>query len=84
MLDSDSLLRGSGPRDHVFVYFTDHGATGLLAFPNDDVSVPNKRVESRAAWANWDGDQSRGGAVNPRWGLLTSLQGGVWGTHLAA
>ncbi|XP_075386770.1 legumain [Tenrec ecaudatus] len=29
----------SGPRDHVFVYFTDHGAPGLLAFPNDDLSV---------------------------------------------
>lgn len=30
---------GSGPNDHVFVYFTDHGAPGLLAFPNDDVST---------------------------------------------
>lgn len=29
----------SGPQDHVFVYFTDHGATGLLAFPNDDLHV---------------------------------------------
>lgn len=29
----------SGPRDHVFVYFTDHGATGILAFPNDDLHV---------------------------------------------
>ncbi|XP_004699142.1 legumain [Echinops telfairi] len=29
----------SGPRDHVFVYFTDHGAPGLLAFPNDDLNV---------------------------------------------
>uniref|UniRef100_A0A671SGA9 Legumain-like n=1 Tax=Sinocyclocheilus anshuiensis TaxID=1608454 RepID=A0A671SGA9_9TELE len=27
----------SGPNDHVFVYFTDHGAPGLLAFPNDDI-----------------------------------------------
>uniref|UniRef100_A0A3B3SWS0 Legumain n=1 Tax=Paramormyrops kingsleyae TaxID=1676925 RepID=A0A3B3SWS0_9TELE len=26
----------SGPNDHVFVYFTDHGAPGLLAFPSDD------------------------------------------------
>ncbi|XP_064472558.1 legumain-like [Ornithodoros turicata] len=25
----------SGPDDHVFVYFSDHGATGLVAFPND-------------------------------------------------
>ncbi|XP_041810497.1 legumain [Chelmon rostratus] len=29
----------SGPDDHVFVYFTDHGAPGILAFPNDDLSV---------------------------------------------
>lgn len=33
------LCPGSGPNDHVFVYFTDHGAPGILAFPNDDVSV---------------------------------------------
>ncbi|KAH7962124.1 legumain [Rhipicephalus sanguineus] len=24
----------SGPKDHVFLYFADHGAPGLLAFPN--------------------------------------------------
>uniref|UniRef100_A0A803VGP2 legumain n=1 Tax=Ficedula albicollis TaxID=59894 RepID=A0A803VGP2_FICAL len=29
----------SGPKDHVFVYFTDHGAPGLLAFPEDDLHV---------------------------------------------
>lgn len=29
----------SGPNDHVFVYFTDHGAPGILAFPNDDVRI---------------------------------------------
>uniref|UniRef100_A0A7N6C2C2 Legumain n=1 Tax=Anabas testudineus TaxID=64144 RepID=A0A7N6C2C2_ANATE len=29
----------SGPKDHVFVYFTDHGAPGILAFPNDDLHV---------------------------------------------
>ncbi|KAM6202892.1 legumain [Rhynchocyon petersi] len=29
----------SGPQDHVFVYFTDHGAPGILAFPNDDLHV---------------------------------------------
>uniref|UniRef100_A0ABM5FBB1 Legumain n=1 Tax=Pogona vitticeps TaxID=103695 RepID=A0ABM5FBB1_9SAUR len=29
----------SGPKDHVFVYFTDHGAPGLLAFPSDDLNV---------------------------------------------
>lgn len=27
----------SGPKDHVFVYFTDHGAPGLLAFPNGEL-----------------------------------------------
>jgi legumain len=25
---------GSGPNDHVFVFFSDHGAPGLIAFPN--------------------------------------------------
>lgn len=34
-----SLCLGSGPNDHVFVYFTDHGAPGILAFPTDDVST---------------------------------------------
>ncbi|KAM3594144.1 uncharacterized protein V6R79_003057 [Siganus canaliculatus] len=41
-----SLVKGgsgkvlkSGPNDHVFVYFTDHGAPGILAFPSDDLSV---------------------------------------------
>ncbi|KAF7653654.1 hypothetical protein LDENG_00080260 [Lucifuga dentata] len=29
----------SGPNDHVFVYFTDHGAPGILAFPDDDLNV---------------------------------------------
>ncbi|KAL6064727.1 hypothetical protein STEG23_024809 [Scotinomys teguina] len=29
----------SGPRDHVFVYFTDHGATGILVFPSEDLHV---------------------------------------------
>ncbi|XP_062945542.1 legumain [Cynocephalus volans] len=29
----------SGPKDHVFVYFTDHGSTGILVFPNDDLHV---------------------------------------------
>lgn len=33
-----SFAPASGPNDHVFVYFTDHGAPGILAFPNDDVS----------------------------------------------
>ncbi|XP_019953480.2 legumain [Paralichthys olivaceus] len=29
----------SGPDDHVFVYFTDHGAPGIVAFPNDELHV---------------------------------------------
>ncbi|XP_053701015.1 legumain [Synchiropus splendidus] len=29
----------SGPDDHVFVYFTDHGAPGILAFPSDELHV---------------------------------------------
>ncbi|XP_030070292.1 legumain [Microcaecilia unicolor] len=29
----------SGPKDNVFVYFTDHGAPGILAFPNSDLHV---------------------------------------------
>ncbi|KAM3918403.1 legumain [Leptodactylus fuscus] len=37
----------SGPHDHVFVYFTDHGAPGILAFPNDDLHVEdlNKTIQ---------------------------------------
>lgn len=33
----------SGPNDKVFVYFSDHGGPGLLAFPSDDdtLSVQN-------------------------------------------
>lgn len=27
----------SGPNDHIFVYFTDHGATGIIAFPSDEL-----------------------------------------------
>ncbi|KAL1472714.1 hypothetical protein MTO96_022858 [Rhipicephalus appendiculatus] len=27
----------SGPNDHIFVNFADHGAPGLIAFPNDDL-----------------------------------------------
>uniref|UniRef100_A0A3B4B8G7 Legumain n=1 Tax=Periophthalmus magnuspinnatus TaxID=409849 RepID=A0A3B4B8G7_9GOBI len=43
--DSASVKGGSGkvlksgPKDHVFVYFTDHGAPGILAFPSDDLAV---------------------------------------------
>ncbi|XP_044292496.1 legumain [Varanus komodoensis] len=35
---SGRVLR-SGPKDHVFVYFTDHGAPGILAFPSSDLHV---------------------------------------------
>ncbi|GBN11912.1 Legumain [Araneus ventricosus] len=28
----------SGPNDHVFVYFADHGAPGIIAFPEDELS----------------------------------------------
>lgn len=43
---SGKVLR-SGPRDHVFVYFTDHGATGILVFPSDDLHVKdlNKTIQ---------------------------------------
>ncbi|XP_078480692.1 legumain-like [Lampetra planeri] len=43
--DSSSVKGGSGkvlksgPNDHVFVYFTDHGAPGILAFPDDELHV---------------------------------------------
>ncbi|XP_013885700.1 legumain [Austrofundulus limnaeus] len=43
--DSSSVKGGngkvlkSGPNDHVFVYFTDHGAPGILAFPSDELHV---------------------------------------------
>ncbi|XP_062974048.1 legumain [Elgaria multicarinata webbii] len=29
----------SGPKDHIFVYFTDHGAPGFLCFPKDELNV---------------------------------------------
>lgn len=29
----------SGPNDRVFVYFADHGGTGLICFPYDDLYV---------------------------------------------
>ncbi|KAK8778506.1 hypothetical protein V5799_020153, partial [Amblyomma americanum] len=31
----------SGPRDHVFVYFSDHGAPGMIAFPSDVLYARN-------------------------------------------
>jgi len=27
----------SGPNDHIFVYFSDHGAPGLIAFPDEEL-----------------------------------------------
>jgi len=32
----------SGPNDRIFVYFSDHGAPGMLAFPSRYVVVPTK------------------------------------------
>ncbi|GIX68903.1 legumain [Caerostris extrusa] len=29
----------SGPNDHVFVYFADHGAPGIIAFPEEELSA---------------------------------------------
>lgn len=37
-IGSGKVLK-SGPQDHVFVYFTDHGSTGILVFPNEDLHV---------------------------------------------
>ena len=35
---SPLFLISSGPNDHVFVNFVDHGAPGLIAFPDGEVS----------------------------------------------
>ncbi|CAJ0952976.1 unnamed protein product [Ranitomeya imitator] len=43
---------GSGPNDHVFVYFTDHGAPGLLAFPNDDLHVEDLNATIKYMYEN--------------------------------
>ena len=29
----------SGPNDHIFVYFADHGAPGVLCFPHDEFDL---------------------------------------------
>ncbi|XP_069593105.1 legumain [Ranitomeya imitator] len=42
----------SGPNDHVFVYFTDHGAPGLLAFPNDDLHVEDLNATIKYMYEN--------------------------------
>ena len=36
---TNSFWKKSGPEDNVFVYFADHGAPGLVAFPNGDVVI---------------------------------------------
>ncbi|XP_073464981.1 legumain-like [Aquarana catesbeiana] len=43
---SGKVLR-SGPNDHVFVFFSDHGAPGILGFPNDHLHVEdlNKTIQ---------------------------------------
>ncbi|GFU78585.1 legumain [Trichonephila clavipes] len=52
-------VRKSGPSDHVFGYFADHGAPGLIAFPQDELSAMdlnrtiNKHVKRRFL-DNWD------------------------------
>uniref|UniRef100_A0A667ZRP0 Legumain n=1 Tax=Myripristis murdjan TaxID=586833 RepID=A0A667ZRP0_9TELE len=42
----------SGPNDHVFVYFTDHGAPGLLAFPDDELHVKDLQDTIRDMYNN--------------------------------
>ncbi|CAH8458042.1 unnamed protein product [Heterobilharzia americana] len=37
-MDGRKVLK-SGKKDDVFIYFTDHGAPGLIAFPDDDLSA---------------------------------------------
>ena len=41
----------SGPEDHVFVYFADHGASGIVAFPSDylDAIALNRTLQDMAA-----------------------------------
>ena len=40
----------SGPEDHVFVYFADHGASGIVAFPSDylDAVALNQTLQDMA------------------------------------
>ncbi|XP_017272390.1 legumain [Kryptolebias marmoratus] len=42
----------SGPKDNVFVYFTDHGAPGLLAFPNDELHVDDLQAAIQSMHQN--------------------------------
>ncbi|GMR60098.1 hypothetical protein PMAYCL1PPCAC_30293 [Pristionchus mayeri] len=40
----------SGPDDRVFVYFTDHGAVGLISFPDDILTT--KSLNDALNWSN--------------------------------
>uniref|UniRef100_A0A8C6VCS8 Legumain n=1 Tax=Naja naja TaxID=35670 RepID=A0A8C6VCS8_NAJNA len=46
----------SGPKDHVFVYFTDHGGPGILAFPDDDMVFYIEACESGSMMENLPDD----------------------------
>jgi legumain len=46
-VDSGKLLN-SGPNDHVFVYFSDHGAEGLIAFPSEELFADDLRTALKA------------------------------------
>ena len=41
LVNDESVCFNSGPDDNVFIFFTDHGATGLVAFPNGVVRDPS-------------------------------------------
>ena len=38
----------SGPLDHVFIYFADHGAQGIVAFPSD--YLDGQRLNTELRW----------------------------------
>jgi len=42
----------SGPSDRIFVYFADHGAPGLLGFPNDVLHADDLHATLRGMYAN--------------------------------
>ncbi|KAL3248922.1 hypothetical protein MRX96_056256 [Rhipicephalus microplus] len=48
----------SGPNDHIFVNFADHGAPGLIAFPHDElhatafVNVIKRYEQTKEVWEN--------------------------------
>lgn len=47
MLIIDNRLKNiySGPDDYIFVNFVDHGATGILGFPNDQLLYEQDLIE---------------------------------------